>query len=76
MIFYIVIIKFGFCMFAKKGKECSCNLQRYVFIFGGAVDLQLENLNVRAAEPRVHVRILSQRIMFLHLRCKLFVIGG
>lgn len=37
MIFYLVMIKLGFCLFTKKGKERSCNIQGYVYIVGGAV---------------------------------------
>jgi len=49
MILYLVIIKLGFSLFTKKGKECSWNTQRCVFI-GELLIHYLETVNVCPAE--------------------------
>lgn len=73
MILYLVIIKLSLSLFIKKGKEGSCNIERYVFI-GELLIHNLETVHVRPAELHSALQCCRE-LCFFTGHCKLFVIG-
>lgn len=66
MILYLVMVKLSFSLCTKKGKECSCNTERYVFV-GELLIRNLERAPCLSCGTAFYVTML-QRIVFLHWR--------
>lgn len=73
-ILYLVMVKLSFSLCTKKGKECSCNTERYVFVG----ELLIHNLETACVCPaELHSMLQCCReLCFFTGGCKLFVTGG